>query len=88
MTEIRNYDTTDDVAKAAAENAVEILNLAISERGSATWVLAGGSSPLAAYKELIASFSDVVDWSKVTVLMGDERYVPLDEPDFQTGERS
>jgi 6-phosphogluconolactonase len=85
MTEIRNYDTTQDVAKAAAENAVEILNLAISERGSATWVLAGGSSPVAAYKELIASFAGAVDWSKVTVLMGDERYAALDQPDSNWG---
>lgn len=80
MTEIRNYPTSEAVAEAAAENAVEILNLAISERGAATWVLAGGSSPLAAYKALTALYADAVDWSKVTVLMGDERYVPLDDP--------
>ena len=38
MTEIRNYETVELVAKAAAENAVEILNLAIAERGAAVWV--------------------------------------------------
>jgi 6-phosphogluconolactonase/glucosamine-6-phosphate isomerase/deaminase len=50
VTEIRNYDTAGSVAKAAAENAVDILNEAIQSRGQAYWVLAGGSSPIAAYK--------------------------------------
>ena len=85
MTEIRNYETVELVAKAAAENAVEILNLAIAERGAAVWVLAGGSSPLAAYKELVSLYANAVDWSKVTVVMGDERYVPFDHPDSNWG---
>lgn len=85
MTEIRNYDTAGLVAKAAAENAVEILNKAIEENGQATWVLAGGSSPLAAYKELVKNYSDAVEWSKVIVLIGDERFVPLDHKDSNWG---
>lgn len=41
MSEIRNYDNPEHVAIAAAENAVEILQLAIERNGSASWVLAG-----------------------------------------------
>jgi 6-phosphogluconolactonase len=85
VTEIRNYDTSELVAKAAAENAVEILNKAVEEKGSAVWVLAGGSSPLAAYRVLIKEYADAVDWSKVTVIIGDERFVPLDSPDSNWG---
>lgn len=81
MIEIRNYSTSGLVAKAAAENAVELLNLAIEQHGRAVWVLAGGTSPLAAYKELISHYADAVDWSKVVILIGDERYVPLNHPD-------
>jgi len=77
MTEIRNYKTADDVAAAAAENAVEILQIATEAKETAYWVLAGGSSPVLAYKKLIKDFSGAVDWSKVTVLMGDERMVPF-----------
>lgn len=73
------------VAKAAAENAVEILNKAIEENGRAVWVLAGGSSPLAAYKLLVKYYADAVDWAKVTVLMGDERFVPLTHSDSNWG---
>ena len=73
------------VAKAAAENAVEILNKAIEENGAATWILAGGSSPIAAYKELIKHHSSSVNWSKVTVLIGDERFAPLDHKDSNWG---
>ena len=85
MTEIRNYKTAEDVAQAAAENAVEILQLAIETKGSASWVLAGGTSPMLAYKKLVKDFSDALDWSKVTVLIGDERMVPLDHKDSNYG---
>lgn len=85
MTEIRNYDTPALVAAAAAESAVEILQEAITRNGEAYWVLAGGSSPIAAYKELVKHYADAVDWSKVTVLIGDERFVPLDHKDSNWG---
>ena len=86
MTEIRNYESAAEVADAAAENAVEILQLAIEAKGSATWVLAGGTSPMLAYKKLIKDFSDTLEWSKVTVFVGDERMVALDHKDSNYGE--
>lgn len=85
MTEIRNYDTADDVAQAAAENAIEILQRAIEANGSASWVLAGGTSPMAAYKIIVKDFADALDWSKVTIIIGDERMVPLDHSDSNWG---
>ena len=85
MTEIRNYKTAEDVAQAAAENAVEILQLAIETKGAASWVLAGGTSPMLAYRKIIKDFSDALDWSKVTVLMGDERMVALSHKDSNYG---
>ena len=86
MTEIRNYDTPEEVARAAAENAIEILQIAIELRGAASWVLAGGTSPLLAYKDLAQCDTfNTVDWSKVTVLIGDERFVSLDHKDSNWG---
>jgi 6-phosphogluconolactonase len=85
MSEIRTYPTAQAVADAAAENAIEVLRLAIERHDSASWVLAGGTSPLLAYKKLAADYSDAIEWSKVTVLIGDERMVPLDHKDSNWG---
>lgn len=85
MSEIRTYSTAEVVAEAAAENAVEVLRLAIELHDSASWVLAGGTSPLLAYKKLALSYGDALDWSKVTVLIGDERMVPFDHNDSNWG---
>ena len=43
-------------------------------------VLSGGSTPRALYQLLAAEFRDRIDWPKVHVFWGDERYVPLDDP--------
>ena len=85
MTEIRNYDDMSEVAQAAAENAVEVLSLAIERKGSASWVLAGGTSPILAYKHVIKNFHDAIDWSLVTIVMGDERMVPFNHKDSNWG---
>ena len=85
MTEIRNYESAEEVAQAAAENAIEILQLAIESKGTASWVLAGGSSPMLAYKKLVKNYSDAIDWSMVLLLIGDERMVSLDSKDSNWG---
>lgn len=75
----------DEVADAAASGAVERLRVAIEERGRAVWVLAGGSSPMAAYRALVAEHAAALDWSQVVVLIGDERMVPFDDADSNLG---
>lgn len=83
--QIQTFPQSADVAAAAARDAVATLSAAIAQHGSAVWVLAGGSSPMAAYGILGAEFADALDWSKVTVLIGDERSVPVTDPQSNWG---
>lgn len=83
--QIRTLSQPADVAAEAAVDAVKQLSAAIARQGSAIWVLAGGSSPMAAYRILGAEYADSLDWSKVTVIIGDERSVPVDDPDSNWG---
>ena len=61
------------VAHAAAETVRDAL-----AGGARTLVLAGGSTPGLAYQELAGM---EVGWGRVTVLFGDERCVPPDDPE-------
>lgn len=78
MSTIQTFANKDQLAKAAAEAAVRTLTKCIDEYGGASWVLAGGSTPLAAYQIIATSHGDSLDWTKVTFLLGDERIGPLD----------
>jgi 6-phosphogluconolactonase len=53
--------------------AVAVLQKMIKQYGNATWVLAGGTTPIAAYELIESKHKDDLDWSKVTMLLGDER---------------
>lgn len=69
------------LAQTAATIVVADLRAAIQRYGTATWVIAGGSSPMIAYRIVAETAIDSLDWSKVTMIIGDERCVPFDSPD-------
>jgi 6-phosphogluconolactonase len=71
--------TPEACALAAAERIVEILDVAIDDRGEAHWVTTGGSSPAAIYDHLADSpLRDELDWRRVRLWFTDERFVPID----------
>jgi 6-phosphogluconolactonase len=77
----------DALAEAAARLAVADLEAAVEAHGSATWVLTGGGTPVAAYRRLAAhDLRAGVEWDRVRVAMGDERCVPVDDPDSNWGQ--
>jgi 6-phosphogluconolactonase len=76
-----------ELAEAGARLAVAHLEAAVEDHRSATWVLAGGSSPVAAYRRLAQhDLRAGVEWDRIRVAMGDERMVPVDHPDSNWGQ--
>jgi 6-phosphogluconolactonase len=61
-----------------ANKIADHLSLAIAERGAASLIVSGGSSPLAIFKALTAM---KIDWAKVTISLVDDRDVPADHTD-------
>jgi len=66
------------VAASACERILAAAEQAISDHGTFKIVLAGGTTPEACYRALADSDSDWVNWH---VYIGDERCLPVDEPD-------
>jgi 6-phosphogluconolactonase len=69
----------DDVAEAFASTFVEAYRARPND-GFAI-ALSGGNTARDCYERLAAEAADAVDWWKVDVYWGDERCVPLDDPD-------
>lgn len=74
------------VAGEAARRLTDALGRAIADRGEAHLALTGGSSAVALYRELRrAEWRTAIDWSRVHLWWGDERFVPVDHPDSNIG---
>ncbi len=72
----------DALAADVSARVVATLATAQRERGSASLVLTGGSILEQVFSVLAAlPARDAVDWSRVDVFWGDERFVPADSPD-------
>jgi 6-phosphogluconolactonase len=72
----------DLLAEAAAARMLVRLIDAQSERGAASVVLTGGRVAAAVYRAVAASPAlGAVDWSRVDVWWGDERFLPTGHPD-------
>lgn len=73
-------------ATTAARLITRLLDVQ-SERGEATVVLTGGSVGIATLREVAQSPAHLaVDWAKVNFWFGDDRFVPADSPDRNSGQ--
>lgn len=72
---LHTFPASADLAAALASEVAAKLSAAIAARGSASIAVSGGSTPKAFFEAL--SGKDI-DWSKVTVTLVDERFVPAD----------
>jgi 6-phosphogluconolactonase len=83
---IRIYDDYESMSQAAAQLFIDQAARAVREHGGVTVALSGGHTPQRTYELLAQSpLSDrhprqEVPWQQVHVFWGDERCVPLDDP--------
>lgn len=74
--EIISADSTQALAESLAADVAGWLRNGIDERGSATLVVSGGSTPAPFFKAL--SLHEI-QWAEVTVTLADERWVAADD---------
>src|SRR5258708_2894932 len=70
----------DELSKDVAEWMVEYINEVLQKQDRFTIALSGGSTPKKLY-QLLASdqFKNKIDWQKLHIFWGDERYVPFED---------
>ena len=68
----------DSILNNLTESIADSLNSGISSNDRASLVVCGGNSPLQLYKNLS---SKNLDWSKVSIFLGDDRVLPADHKD-------
>ncbi|HZA11105.1 6-phosphogluconolactonase [Mycobacterium sp.] len=75
---IEKYPDSESLVAAAADRLVDAINSAIRARGRAMIALTGGGTGIGMLKH-VADNGSAIDWSKVHLFWGDERYVPEDD---------
>lgn len=81
MNNVQIFPDKFSLATAAANQSIATLQEAITARGRASWVLSGGTTPDLAYQAIVEHHLHELDWSKVTLMLGDERIGALESPD-------
>jgi 6-phosphogluconolactonase len=72
----------DALSRAALEELLRDLQIAIKQRGRGAIALSGGHTPEKMYTLWAATekYRNETDWNRVHLFWGDERYVPQDDP--------
>lgn len=81
---VETYPDSATLAAAAADRLIGAIHDAITRRGQALIVLTGGGTGIALLEHVRAN-SAAVDWSRVQLFWGDDRYVP--ENDTERNEK-
>lgn len=77
---IEVHTDADALTTAAARRFVEVLVAAQAARGSASVVVTGGGTGITLLEKVRAD-PGALDWSKLDVFWGDERFVPAGDPE-------
>ncbi|MEH6551499.1 MAG: 6-phosphogluconolactonase [Pseudomonadales bacterium] len=70
------FDNRDDLISALGSLCSESIEQAVEQRGSATFMVSGGSTPAPLYRQLA---NQDLPWASVTVGLVDERWVPVSD---------
>lgn len=73
------FSTATDLFHAAAEDFVIRSTEIIKQKGVCNVVLSGGNTPKSFF-DALTHVKEKISWGKIRFFFGDERYVPLDNP--------
>src|SRR5690606_7232914 len=77
---IKKFNDLEQLNEEAAQLFIQAARETIEKSGRFTVALTGGSSPVGLHKLLASpAYRDQVQWDRVFVFWGDERWVPLDD---------
>ena len=73
---INEFKNRGNLDSTLAKNIANVLAKAVSEKGHASIAVSGGSTP----KGFFSALSSIkLPWNKITIMLADERWVPLDD---------
>jgi 6-phosphogluconolactonase len=75
---VEKYSDTTELVAAAGDRLVEAITEAVDKRGAAHIVLTGGGTGIGLLKR-VGERGEKIDWSKVHLYWGDDRFVPEDD---------
>lgn len=78
----QRFDRPEALANALAASVADTLRHALDQRGQASLVVSGGRTPAALFHALS---TQSLDWSKVSVIPADERWVDEDDAQSNAG---
>lgn len=76
--QLNTFASSDELNQQFASRLIAILSEAIASRGQAYLVVSGGRTPQALFQKLSQA---ELDWSKVTITLADDRFLPDTEVD-------
>lgn len=83
---IQIFANDDALADHAAALILQAAHDPLAARGRFTIALTGGSSPVKTYERLARLPAEQADWGKWFVFLGDERFVPANDPRSNYGQ--